>query len=203
MGVAKTPEDHQKNLTGVATFQPVESSFKLMREMFPEAKSVGLIWNPAEACSEACTMVSRKAAEKYGFQLLEVSVNNTSEVIDALNSLFNKNMDIMFTSGDNTVILALESIAKKCFEKQIPYFSNTFSDVERGAFVSIGADYSEVGVETAKMMIRVMKGENPADIPIYDFVPEKIYINQEYAEIYGIHISETIIEKAAKVRVKK
>jgi len=199
MGVAKTPEDHLPQLTGVATLQPVETTIKIMREIFPEAKRIGIAWNPAEACSEACTYKAREAAKKYGFKLLEANVSSTSEVLDALRSLIARDIDIFITSGDNTVLMALGSIAKILNQHKIPYFTNGPTDVQRGAFLSIGADYYQVGKETARLAIRVINGERPRDIPIENYVPETMVINLALAKEYGITIPEHIVKKAAKI----
>ncbi len=199
MGVAKTQEDHLPQLTGVATLQPVETTIKIMREIFPEAKRIGIVWNPAEACSEACTYKARNAVKKYGFELLEANVSSTAEVLDALRSLLARDIDLFITSGDNTVLMALESIAKILKEHRIPYFTNGPTDVKRGAFLAIGADYYEVGKETARLAVRVINGERPRDIPIEDYVPETMYINLALAKEYDISIPEHIVKKAAKI----
>jgi putative ABC transport system permease protein len=159
MGVAKNPGDHLPNITGVASLQPVELTVKTMRELFPSAKRLGLIWNPAEACSETCTIKTREAAQKHGFDLLEATVTGSGEVIEALRVLVNKGIDVFFTSGDNSVNAAVESVAEVLKRRKIPYFTNSPSDIDRGSFVSIGADYYEVGRETARMAIRVINGE--------------------------------------------
>lgn len=200
MGVAKKPENHLPNVTGVATFQPVESTLKLMREIFPKAKRIGMIWNPAEACSEACTGKARDAAKKYGFELVEVNVTATGEIGEALKSILNKNIDIIYTSGDNTVALALPQIAKTLRKKKIPYFSNSFSDVELGTFASLGADYYEVGKRTARHFKIVAEGENPNVVPIENFVPEKLYLNVGLAKEFGVEIPKSVLKKAAKIK---
>ncbi len=200
MGIAKDSANHIPNITGVATLQPVGSTIKLIRAVCPKAKKIGIIWNPAEACSEVCTKNARRAAKVWGFELLEASVSNTNEIIDALKSLIDKDIDLFLTSGDNTVNHAVEMISDILRKKKIPYFTNTFSDVEKGAFLTIGADYEEVGRETAKVAKKVISGENPKDLPIENFVPEKIYINLALAEEYGITIPERIIKKANKIK---
>jgi len=199
MGVANSTEDHLPHLTGVATLQPVESTIEIMRELFPEAKKIGIVWNPAEACSEACTYKARNAAEEFNFELLEANVSSTSEVLDALRSLISKNIDLFLTSGDNTVNMALETIAGTLKESKIPYFTNVPLDAEKGSFVSIGADYYEVGKETARMAVRVINGEDPKHIPIKNFAPETMWINLQLAELYGIKVPERILNKAVKV----
>jgi putative ABC transport system permease protein len=198
MGIAKTPGEHIPNITGIATLQPVEPAIKAMRAIFPKAKRVGLLWNPAEANSEACTLKAREAVRKYNFELIEINVTTTDEVKDGLAALLNKGIDIFFTSGDNTVILAFPMIAAILKEHRIPYFTNDPSDVERGSFFSIGADYFEVGVETAKIAERVMAGEAPKDIPIRNFVPERIGVNRDLASLYGVKIPDEYLKKAFK-----
>ena len=200
MGIAKNPGDHIPNITGVATFQPVESTMKAMRTLFPKAKRVGIIWNPSEANSEACTLKARQAAKLLNFELIERTVSTTDEVKDALAALLNKEIDIFFTSGDNSVILALVTIADILKKHKIPYFTNDPGDVEHGAFFSIGADYFEVGIETAKMVEKVIRGEMPKDIPIREFVPEKIGINMGLAKLYGAAIPDSLVKKASIVK---
>ena len=200
MGVAKNPRDHLPNITGVASLQPVELTVEVMRELFPDAKKIGIIWNPAEASSETCTYKAREAAREYGFDLLEANVTSSSEVIEALRMLLSRDIDLFLTSGDNTVNAVVESIAEILKKKEIPYFTNTPTDVDRGSFISIGSDYYEVGRETARMAIRVIEGKNPKNIPINDYVPEKIYVNLSLAELYGIEIPEKFLKKAEKVK---
>ncbi len=200
MGVARNSKDHIPNITGVATFQPVEASMKAMRAVFPKAKRVGIVWNPSEANSEACTLKAREMAKKYRFELMERTVTSTDEVKDALQALLGKGIDIFFTSGDNTVILAVSTVADILKTHKVPYFTNDPSDIERGAFLSIGADYFEVGAETAKVAERVMRGERPQDIPIKDFVPERIGVNKELAALYGVAVPAGMLKKAAIVK---
>ncbi|MBN1663067.1 MAG: hypothetical protein JW943_05650, partial [Deltaproteobacteria bacterium] len=200
MGIAKSPVEHIPNITGVATFQPVESTIKLMRAIFPNAKKIGIIWNPSEANSEACTLKARVAAKKFGFELIEKNVTATDEIKDALTVLLNKKIDLFFTSGDNTVILAQATVAKILQEHKIPYFTNDPSDIERGSFISIGADYYEVGRETAKIAERVINGEAPENIPIEEYAPEKIGLHLGLANVYRIKIPDEVVRKAAVVK---
>lgn len=200
MGVARSPEDHLPNITGVATFQPVASAVSAMRALFPEARRVGLLWNPAEANSEACTLKAREAAARYGLELVERTVSATSDVQDALAAMVNDDIDLFFMSGDNTVILAFATVADTLKRRRIPCFTNDPTDVDRGSFFSVGADYYTVGVETAKMAARVLAGEDPKNIPIRNYAPEKIGINLELADLYGVTVPAGLLAKAAVVR---
>lgn len=198
MKLAVDTVNHRANITGVVTLQPVEATLRIMREIFPQAKTIGLIWNPAEACSETCTGKARQAAAHYGFHLLERNVINTSEVNEALNSLISEGIDIFFTSGDNTVQMASSMISAKLQSKKIPYFTNTPTNVTEGAFMSLGADYYMVGQETAKKAIKVMNGTNPKDIPLTEFVPVLLRINHRLVEDYHLTIPKAILDKESQ-----
>ena len=200
MGVAKNPQDHLPQLTGVATLQPVGSAVKVMRELFPKARKIGIVWNTAEACSEACTYKAREAVAQYGFELIEANVSGTGEVLDAANSLIARDIEIYITSGDNTVLLATQSLADLMKRHKIPFFTNGPSDVDLGAFIGLGADYYQVGRETARVALRVLGGENPKDIPINACVPETMAVNLALADLYGIHLSDEFLSRAAVVK---
>jgi len=200
VGVAKNSRNHLPHLTGVATLQPVATTIKVMRELFPKAKRIGIVWNPSEACSEACTYKAREAARKYNFELVEITVSSTGEVLDAVQTAISKKVDLFLTSGDNTVITALQSVAGVLKRHCIPYFTNTPMDVELGSLVSIGADYAEVGKATALMAERVINGENPKNIPINDYVPEKMYVNRALAKEYGISLPDAFLKRATWVK---
>lgn len=200
MGIAKSPADHIPNITGVATFQPVESAIQAIRAIFPAARRIGLVWNPSEANSESCTIKARAAAKKYSFDLVEKTVTRTDEVKDAALAVINEGVDAFLTSGDNTVILASATVAQVMQEHKVPYFTNDPSDLERGAFFCVGADYFQVGVETAKMAIRVIEGEDPKNIPIREYVPETIGISLKLAKRYGVAIPDKYLKKAVAVK---
>ncbi len=198
-GAAKSFTDHPPNMTGLATPQPVEPTVRLMRRVFPKAKVIGMIWNPAEANSEICTLMTRAAAKKYGFKVVEVQITGTQEIDEALRSVLSSLPDIFFTSGDTTVSSVIPSVAQKLRQKKIPYFTNTPADIDSGAFMCLGADYYDVGLKTADLAIRVIKGERPANIPITSYVPEQLTVNLALAKEYGVTIPDDLIKKAVKV----
>ena len=172
---------------------------KAMRELFPKAKKIGIVWNPAEACSESCTLKARQASKKYHFELLEANVSQTGEAMDAVRSLIGRGIDLYLLSGDNTVELAFSSIGALLQRYRMPAFTNNLADVDLGAFMAMGSDYIEVGRETAHTAERVIEGEAPKNIPIRDFAPQKFSINLKIAEDYGIPVPEEYIERAERI----
>lgn len=199
VGAAKSPTEHQPNLTGLATFQPVADGVDLIKRVLPKAKRIGVIWNPSEVCSQACLSRMRPAMQKNGFELIEVTVTSTNEVQMAAQSLVEKKVDAIYISGDNTVELAIATIAAVANPEKIPVVTNNPMHTEKGALMSIGADYYTVGKETAKLAVRVLKGEKPADIPISDLLPKELWLNREVATEMRIRFPETVVAQAKKI----
>ncbi|MBP7461726.1 MAG: hypothetical protein KBA26_10595 [Candidatus Delongbacteria bacterium] len=197
MELATDTIHHRENITGVVTLQPVESAIKLMREVFPTAKRIGIIWNPAEVCSQTCCGKAKLYAPQYGFTLLERNVTNTNEVAEALNSLLTDGIDLFFMTGDNTVALAIPTLASRLRAKKIPFFTNSAGEVAKGAFISLGAEYYQVGVKTGEKALQVIGGRHPKDVPLTEFVPERLEINHALVKEYGVVIPKAVLDREA------
>jgi putative ABC transport system permease protein len=202
MGVAKSATDHQANVTGVATFQPIEKIVLLVKDIFPNAKRIGVVYNPAEACSEACMEKLRISAKKHGFILKEKSITATGEVLEAVSSLMNDGIDVFITAGDNTVKAAMTSIIKVADKAGIPCFTDNPYEVKKGFTGAVGANYFEVGVKVAEQAEKVIKGIKPKNIPINNFCPDAAGMNLKLIAKYKGKMPSELKSKAALVLVR-
>lgn len=179
-GVGISRDDHSQHppyMTGQGTLQPVEALFQLAREANPKLKKVGVVWNPAESNSEASTLMAREVCKKLEIELLEATVDSSSAVLDAAKSLVGREVEAIWAGGDSTVAAALDTMIGTARDAGIPVFTNMPGDVKQGALFSLGADYYEVGRAGGLLAARVLKGENPAGIPVDNFVPELLALN--------------------------
>lgn len=171
------PSKHPPYMTGHGTLQPVEAVFTLAREANPNLKKVGVAWNPSESNSEASTVMARAVCKKMDIELVEVTVESSSAVIDAAKALVAREVQAIWAGGDSTVAAALDTLVGAASDGGIPVFTNMPSDVKQGVLFSLGADYYEVGRASGLLAGRVLKGTSPADIPVENFVPETLSIN--------------------------
>lgn len=179
-GVGISREDHAQHppyMTGQGTLQPVPALFELAREAHPKLKTVGVVWNPAESNSEASTLMARDVCKKMEIELIEVTVDSSSAVLDAVKALLGRKVEAIWAGGDSTVAAALDTMIGTARDAGIPVFTNMPSDVKQGALFSLGADYYEVGRAGGLLAARVLKGEKPANIPVDNFVPELLALN--------------------------
>lgn len=180
VGISRSdPLDHPKHLVGVGTFQPVEKTFRLAKKMYPKLGAVGVVWNPAEACSEACTLIAREICKELDVELLEATVDNSAGVLEAAESLVGRGAEALWVGGDNTVEMAVESLLRAAGKRRIPVFNNSPGLVEKGVCFGLGADYYQVGYLTGSLAAKVLEGTDPATIPIEDVVPEFLGLSRK------------------------
>ena len=180
-GVGIDPNDHLKHppyLTGFGSMQPVESMFLIMREMRPELKRIGLVWNPAESNSFAQTKLARSLCEKMNLELVEGSAENSSAVQEAVNSVIARGVDAMWISGDITVQAALTSVVRAADQAGIPVFSSLPAAVLKGSTLDLGADYISIGRGIGDLAADVLEGKSPASVPVENIVEEVLLFNE-------------------------
>jgi len=171
------PLDHPKHLVGLGSMIPVNQAFERARVMFPGLKTVGLAWNSAESNSEAFTRVARRVTKEMGIELLEANVDSSSGVLEAANSLVARGAQALWVSGDVTVIVAMESVVGAARKGRIPVFTITPPSVQRGTLFDSGVNFYDVGLRTGELAASILRGADPAKIPVRDLVPEKFAVN--------------------------
>lgn len=195
---SEQPGDHPAHLAGAGTFQPVEKTFELAKRANPNLQKVGTVWNPAEACSEACTIKARAICKELGIELLEATIENSAGVLEACNSLAARGAQALYFGGDNTVIVAAGSVLKAASQAKIPVISNSPEFAPQGAMLNMGADYIDVGIIVGAMAGDVLSGHlDPADVAIRDMVPDYISVNLQVAKgMPDWSLPEDIVERA-------
>lgn len=181
----KEPGQHPPYICGIGTFQPVESAFKIIHELNPSLKKVGVVWNPGEQCSEACVKLAREICRELGMELVEAVATNTSEVVEATKSLMAKGVQAVWIGGDTVANASSKLIIREASQYKIPVFTNDPGDAERGGLFGLGADYHTVGVYTANLAYEVLQGKLPAEMKIENIIPEVLKFNTDVLSSLG------------------
>jgi len=174
------PLEHPAHMVGLGSFLPVDEAFALARRSLPSLKVVGIAWNPAESNSEAFTRKAREACGVLGLTLLEATVENSSGIVEAVQSLASRGAQALFIGGDNTMMSAVESAIATARTAHIPVFTIMPGAPDRGTLFDVGLDFRELGRLTGVLAGRVLAGTDPATIPIRDAqheVPRRLVVN--------------------------
>lgn len=186
------------NVTGLSDMSPVADHIKLIQEITPNAKSIGFVYNTAEANSVSTLAAMKAEAEKAGLTIVESVATKSSEVQGATRALIGR-VDVIYIPTDNTIVSALEAAVGVAEEAKVPLYSGDTDSVARGALASVSFNYFDVGRQTGEVVARILKGEAPGDIPVRVADGSDLVVNRKAAEKMGVTFSDDLVKRATKV----
>ena len=185
------------NITGTSDKLPVEAQLDLIRQLQPEAKTIGIIYTTSEANSVSTIAEYQAKAGDYGFTIDAIGVTAQSEITQAADTLIAHGVDLFNNLTDNNVVGVLGAILEKTNEAGIPVYGSEVEQVKLGCVASAGIDYLQLGIQTGAMAAKVLKGEAKCqDIPFETISEYGIYINSAALAEMGITVPADIAAKA-------
>lgn len=186
------------NITGTTDMNPVEEQVSLVKQVKPEAKTLGIVYSSGEVNSEVQVKIAREAAAKEGLELTEKTITNSSEVVQAVETL--GDVDAIYVPTDNMVVSALDSLLAKAEEKGILVVVGESDSVEKGGALTYGLDYEKLGYQTGEMAVKILtEGADPATTPVEMQDKPQLVINVAAAKRMGSEIPQALLDKADKV----
>lgn len=186
------------NVTGTSDTLPVEEQLKMIREMMPDAKTIGILYTTSEANSVSAIATYESLVDKYGFTLETKGISQTSEIALATDDLLTK-VDCITNLTDNTVVASLPTVLEKANEKGIPVFGSEIEQVKIGCLAAEGIDYIQLGKQTGKIAAQILKGEKKASEIPYEIISEPgFYVNTKVAENLGIEVPSALADSAVE-----
>lgn len=188
-------EASKTNVTGLSDLLPLEPQIKLMKQIIPNLKNVGYVYSPSEVNS---TVVLKELEEKLtadGINVVPAPAQRTTDIPMATRSLKGK-VDVIYTSLDNNVVSAYESMYQAAKESKIPLIASDTGSVARGAVAALGVNYHDMGRQAGKMVVRILNGEKAGDIKPETMETLDLHISPKHAEEEGISLPEVIIQTA-------
>lgn len=186
------------NVTGLSDMSPVAEHLALIKEILPEAKTIGFLYNSGEANSVSLLAVLKEEAEKAGLTIVESAATKSAEVQGAARALVGR-ADAIYIPTDNTIISALEGAVAVAEEAKLPLFTADTDSVARGAIAALGFNYKDVGRQTGEVVVRILKGENPGDIAVKVAAGTDLVVNKGAAAKMGVTLPEAVVGRATNV----
>lgn len=183
------------NVTGVSDMLPMAPTMELIKQVVPNAKKLGVLYNAGESNSVFLIEEQKKAAAAAGVEIVEATASNSSEVKAAADSLVGR-VDAISVLTDNTVVSALESVVKVAQENKIPLIAGDTDSVERGAVAAYAFDYKDLGVQTGKMAAEILQGKPVKDLPVQYAENLQLSVNEDAAKATGITLPAELVDKA-------
>lgn len=195
-GIIPRMGDTGTNITGVSDRWPIALQCRMYQDIMPNVKRWGTIYNPGDVNVTFHIKEMKEAIESMGLELIEAHISNSSEVMQAAQSLVGR-VDAIHITSDNTVVSAFEALVKVCNENRIPLFAGDRDSVPRGAIAAYGLDYFMVGYTAGKQAAQILKGKDPGKVPAGMAAGYSLWISLKNAKDQGAKLPPVLIEKAA------
>ncbi|MBD7996452.1 ABC transporter substrate-binding protein [Arthrobacter sp. Sa2CUA1] len=195
-GIVESWDAPGANITGTSNLGPVEDQIGLVKELAPDAKTIGVVYSSGEVNSQVQVDLAREAAEKLGMELKEASVASTAEVQQAAQSL---DVDAFYVPTDSHVVSAIDSVVEAAETQQVPLVVGDSATVKAGGAATYGLDYEQLGYQTALMAIKILEGEDPATMPVEKQTESLLVVNKGAAERMGVTVPQELLDTADTV----
>lgn len=179
------------NVTGTSdqSSDAISTQINLIKKVLPKAKTIGILYTQSEPNSVVQKDEAKRLLEEKGFTVVEKTILDSNNVKAAAESLMAE-VDMVFVPTDNIISSTMETVKQVSIKHKVPVFGGSTEMIAVGGLYNYGTNYAELGRQTARMLIRVLKGEKPENIAVE--LPEKLelHTNQEMADALGIDISK-------------
>ncbi len=198
-GLNSSWDKADKNVTGVSDMADIEAVIDFGLELYPNAKTFGLVYNSAEVNSIVQIETAKNILDEKGLAYQEGTITNTSELQQVVENLAEK-VDIFYAPTDNDVSSAMPIFQQVANKHKLPIFPGASTMVESGGTGTVGLDYYDLGLQAGAMAIRILNGESIADNPPELVAKVKKILNEDQVAALDLKVPDDI---AAEVEFVK
>ena len=199
-GLIQSVERSGTRFAGVALTVRPQRQLSALLDVVPEAKRVGVIYNPRDAVSQRLIEQAREDAARMGVALQEATAEQASQIGDAFKSLEGK-VDALWLIPDP--VCAAPEPSQRVLEfaekHRLPVLAFAGAFVQRGALVATGVDMAEQGALAAEQVMRILEGEPPESLPLLTPRRTLTFYNLATARRLNLTIPEMLLNLAARV----
>lgn len=158
-GLLESEYKSATNMTGSSDRQDMAAFLEFAKSIFPDAKSVGLLYSNAENNDHALLCMLKDSAVREGLEVVAVAVNQSRDIPAAMQN-FKGKVDFIYVGSSGVVQPALPMISAEAKRYRIPVFNFDSKGVYDGmALASFGVDYEKVGANAANLVSEILKGK--------------------------------------------
>ncbi|HEY2987970.1 MAG TPA: ABC transporter substrate-binding protein [Candidatus Binatia bacterium] len=201
LGFVKSLKQPGGNATGVAAFssQTTEKRLGILKEFVPNLRRVHVFYDSNNPFAKENFAAAKKTAAKLGLEVADHSIKTPDELKTALNGLQKQDGDAIFEVSDDLVESQSELIFDTARQKALPTIFEGADWAIKGAMLSYGANYYQMGRQAAGLANKIFRGARPATLPVERASKYDLLVNLRMANAIGLAIAPETLKKADKV----
>ena len=197
IGAGTSPTSHRPNVTGAEIPLPVDSAVVLAHEAFPAVKVWGTLFDPADPFAEFYLEKAKEGAAAAGVRLITAACTGPGDIAAGIQALKAQGAGGVVQIPSVMIGGAYSAVVKSTRAANIPLVSTTTSF--RGAPIALGLSFYANGYDMGTMMIRVIRGADPATLPFHRSTRRTLIIDLNAAKEYGVTVPAAIVSRADSV----
>jgi putative ABC transport system substrate-binding protein len=190
------------NATGINYFvgEVHTKRLGLLHDLMPEAVRVAVLLNPTNAPNAETTLLEvQEAARAIGLRLYVLDASTSREIDAAFQTLGRERPDALFVGPDTFFSSRRVQLANLAARDKIPAAFSSREYVAAGGLMSYGTNIADsfhhVGIYTGN----ILKGANPADLPVMQPTKFEFIINAQTARLIGVEVPPSLLAIADEV----
>jgi putative tryptophan/tyrosine transport system substrate-binding protein len=190
------------NITGltIMTDDLAGKRLQLLKEAMPSVRRVAVLWNPDAAWFQAKTIDQLKASgATLSIDVLLVGVRTVQEMNSAIGNIKRAQVQALDVIEDALFYANRAALLALASRAGLPTVHGQKVFVEAGGMMSYGPSFADLFRRAAGYVDKVLKGAQPADLPIEQPTQFELAVNLKTAKAFGISIPESILARADKV----
>ena len=200
-GLVKSINRPGGNVTGILFNQNVLGAkrVELLRQISPNISRVALLMNPTNPNVKVEQADAEAGAKKLALETVTLNASNAREIDAALEQLLVAKADACITGTDPILLDRREQIVSFANRHKLPVagFVRQFAAV--GALLSYGPSISWMYRQAGEYVGQILKGSNPAEMPVLQPTQFEFVINLKTAKNFGLGIPPTALARADEV----
>lgn len=185
------------NVTGTHDRGPLEKQVSLIREIIPNVKRIGIIYNSSEINSVVQAKRLKEVCVPLGIDVAELTVNSVNDVQQVAEGFLGGNVEAIFIPTDNIIASSIPTLMSVANKEKIPVFGAEVGHVKSGVLASESISFYDIGKRAGQMAADILEGKKQIkDFPVEGAANSKLYINKAEMENLGIQISKSVLDRA-------
>ena len=190
------------NITGT-TLSPGQDIFgkrlQILKEAIPRASRVAILWNPEDPAFAVQLKEVEATGRSMGLRLQHVEARGPQELDGAFAAMARERADALLIAGGSTSIVYRKRIADLALKGRLPAISGAREFVETGLLMAYGVNMTDFVGHAAVYVDKILRGANPADLPVEQPNKFELSINLKTAKALGITLPQPLLLRADEV----
>lgn len=154
------------NISGTSDLAPLEDQANMVKELFPDAKTVGLLYCSSEANSQYQVDTVKAFLEGLGYTCEYYAFSDSND-LSAITTTASSKCDVIYVPTDNTVASNTGIISNICLPAGVPIIAGEEGICAGCGVATLSISYYDLGVATGKMAVRILRdGEDISTMPV-------------------------------------